>query len=99
MTGSTLLSVLALSDDNLLAVLRQSQVLQCVELSVHSCKMFAVQDDTWLPAWRAVHDLQEVLTLIVPMKSSLVEPYSDDRVLDIWRAITSCVSLLPTRLR
>jgi hypothetical protein len=71
-----LLTALALSDDNLLMALRASQIVQRVELSLHSCKMFTVQDDAWLPALRAVHDLQQVLTSLVPVGPSMVKPYS-----------------------
>jgi hypothetical protein len=94
MTGSILLTVLALSDDNLLAALRASQILQRVELSLHSCKMFTVQDDAWLPALRAVHDLQQVLTSLVPVGPSMVEPYTAERVLRVWRDLASGISVL-----
>jgi hypothetical protein len=39
-----LLTALALSEDSLLAALRESQVLQRVKLSLHSCKIYTVQD-------------------------------------------------------
>jgi hypothetical protein len=94
MTGSILLTVLALSDDNLLAALRASQILQRVDLSLHSCKVFTVHDDTWLPALRAVHDLQQVLTSLVPVGPSMVKPYTTERVLRIWRDLGSGVSVL-----
>jgi hypothetical protein len=99
MTGSILLTVLALSDDNLLAALRASQILQRVELSLHSCKMFAVQDDGWLPALRALRDLQQVLTSLVPIGPSMVKPYTSERVLRIWRDLGSGVYLLRGQLR
>jgi hypothetical protein len=93
-TGSMLLTALALSDDNLLAALRASQVLQRVELSLHSCKMFTVQDDAWLPALRAVYDLQQVLTSLVPVGPSMIEPYTAERVLRVWRDFASGISIL-----
>jgi hypothetical protein len=98
-TGSMLLTALALSDDNLLAALRASQILQRVELSLHSCKMLTVQDDAWLPALRAVHDLQQVLTSLVPVGPSMVKPYTTERVLRIWRELGSGVSVLRGQLR
>jgi hypothetical protein len=94
-----LLTAIALSDDNLLAALRASQILQRVELSLHSCKMFTVQDDAWLPAFRAVHDLQQVLTSLVPVGPSMVKPYTTERVLSIWRDLGSGVSALRGELR
>jgi hypothetical protein len=94
-----LLTALALSDDNLLAVLRESQILQRIELSLHSCKMFAVQDDSWFPALRAVDDLQQVLTSVVPAGPSMIQPYTTEKVLLIWREIGSRVSLLRGQLR
>jgi hypothetical protein len=89
-----LLTVLALSDDNLLAPLRASQVFHRVELSLHSCKMSAMQNDAWIPASRAVDDLREVLTSVVPVGSSMDGPYSDERVLQIWRDLAARVSVL-----
>jgi hypothetical protein len=94
-----LLTALALSDDNLLAVLRESQILQRIELSLHSCKMFTVQNDDWLPALRAVDDLRQVLTSLVPVGPSLVEPYTSERVLRIWHDIGSSISVLRGQLR
>jgi hypothetical protein len=94
-----LLTALALSDDNLLAVLRESQILQRIELSLHSCKMFTVQDDSWFPALRAVDDLRQVLTFIVPVGPSMVQPYTTERVLLIWRDIGFGVSVLRGQLR
>jgi hypothetical protein len=93
-TGSMLLTALALSDDNLLAALRASEILQRVELSLHSCKVFAVQDDAWLPALRAVHDLRQVLTYLVPVGPSMVEPYTTERVLRVWHDLRSGISVL-----
>jgi hypothetical protein len=98
-TGSMLLTALVLSDDNLLAALRASQILQRVELSLHSCKMFTVQDTAWLPALRAVHDLHQVLTSLVPVAPSMVQLYTTERVLRIWRDLGSGVSVLPGQLR
>jgi hypothetical protein len=89
-----LLTALALSDDNLLMALRASQILQRVELSLHSCKMFTVQDEAWLPALRAVHDLQQVLTSLIPVGPSMVEPYTAERVLRVWRDLRSGISVL-----
>jgi hypothetical protein len=97
--GAILLTALALSDDNLLAALRASNVVHRVELSLHSCKRFAMQDDAWIPASRAVHDLREVLTSLVPIGPSMVEPYSDERVLQLWRDLSARVSVLQGPLR
>jgi hypothetical protein len=94
-----LLTALALSDDNLLAALRASQVVHRVELSLHSCKMFALQNDAWIPASRAVHDLREVLTSVVPIGPSMVEPYSGERVLQIWHDLSARISVLRGPLR
>jgi hypothetical protein len=94
-----LLTALALSDDNLLAALRASQVCHRVELSLHSCKKSAMQNDAWIPASRAVGDLREVLTSVVPIGSSMVGPYSDERVLQIWRDLAARVSVLRGPLR
>jgi hypothetical protein len=88
------LTALALSDDNLLATLRVSQIVHRVELSFQSCKFSAMQNDAWIPASRAVHDLREVLTSLVPIGPSMVKPYSDERVLQIWRDLASRVSVL-----
>jgi hypothetical protein len=99
MTGSMLLTALALSDDSLLASLQASQVLQRVELALHSCKVLAVQDITWLSVWHAVNDLQQVLTVILPVKRVLVEPFSDDQVLHIWDDMGSRASILRRKLR
>jgi hypothetical protein len=98
-TGAMLLTALALSDDNLLSALRASHVVHRVELSLHSCKVFAMQDDTWIPASRAVHDLREVLMSLVPIGPSMVEYYSDERVLQIWRDLAARVSVLRGPLR
>jgi hypothetical protein len=89
-----LLTAFALSDDNLLAALLGPQVLQRVELSLHSCRAFAIQSDTWLAPCRAVQDLQHVLTSIMPAWPSLAEPYTDQRVLHMWDDITSQVSVM-----
>jgi hypothetical protein len=97
--GSSLLTVLALSDGTLLATLREPQVLQCVDLSLHSCKVFVMQDITWESAWHAVNGLQEVLTHHVSIEVSLVQPYNDMRVLQIWRDIGNHLSLLRGLLR
>jgi hypothetical protein len=94
-----LLTALALSDDNLLVALCSVQVIHRVELSLHSCKMSAMQDNAWIPASRAVDDLREVLTSLVPMGPSMVEPYSDERVLQIWRDLATRVSVLRGPLR
>jgi hypothetical protein len=94
MTGSILLTVLALSDDNLLAALRGSQILQRVELSLHSCKLFTVQDDAWLPALHAVHDLQQILTSLVPVGPSMMKPYTTEQVLHFWRDLALGISVL-----
>jgi hypothetical protein len=93
-----LLTALALSDDNLLAALRESQILQRVELSLHSCRIFTVQDEAWLPAVRAVHDLQQVLTSLVPVGPSMVEPYTAERVLRVWRDLASDISVMRGQL-
>jgi hypothetical protein len=93
-----LLTALALSDDTLLAALRGSHVLQRVELSLHSCKVLAAQDVTWLSAWRAIYDLQRVLRSLAPVQISLVEPYSNERVLCIWHNIGSRASALRDQL-
>jgi hypothetical protein len=97
--GAMLLTALALSDDNLLAALRVSQVIHRVELSLHSCKMSAMQNDAWIPASRAVHDLREVLTYLVPIGPSIVEPYSRERVLQIWHDLSTRRSVLRGPLR
>jgi hypothetical protein len=94
-----LLTALALSDDNLLAALRASQVFHRVELSLRSCKMSAMQNDAWIPAFRALHDLREVLTSLVPIGSSMVEPYSGERVIQIRRDLTARISVLRGPLR
>jgi hypothetical protein len=97
-TGSMLLTALALSDDNLLAALRASQILQRVELSLHSCKVFAVQDDAWLSALCAVNDLRQVLTSLVPVGPSMVESYTAERVLRVWRDLASDISVMRGQL-
>jgi hypothetical protein len=97
--GSSLLTVLALSDGSLLSTLREPQVLQCVELSLHSCKVFVMQDIIWESVWHAVNGLQQVLTQYVPVELSLVQPYNDMRVLQIWQDIGSQLSLLRGLLR
>jgi hypothetical protein len=97
--GAMLLTALALSDDNLLAALCSSQVIHRVELSLHSCKKSAMQNDAWIPASRAVHDLREVLTSLVPIWPSMVEPYSGERGLQIWRDLAARVSVLRGSLR
>jgi hypothetical protein len=89
-----LLTALALSDDNLLSALRALQVIHRVDLSLHSCKVFAMQDDAWIPASRAVHDLREVLTSVVPGEFSMDGPYSDERVLQIWCDLAARGSVL-----
>jgi hypothetical protein len=97
--GSMLLTVLALSDNNLLAALREPQALQRVELSLHYCLSLALQDEAWLPAWHAVNDLQRVLVSLVPAEPSMVEPYSDANMLRIWHDLGSHVCILRTKLR
>jgi hypothetical protein len=63
-----LLTALVLSDDDtLLAAFRGSKVLQRVELSLHSCKVFAAQDIVWRSALRGVNDLQQALTSMRPI--------------------------------
>jgi hypothetical protein len=94
MTGSMFLAALALSDDNLLAALRQPHVLKRVELSLHSCKINTVQDDAWLPVWRAVRDLREVIVSLEPIGPFMAEPYSDEQVFQIWRELESRASIL-----
>jgi hypothetical protein len=97
-TGSLLLTTFALSHDELLATLRESQVLRRVELALHSCRKLETQDTTWSPAWHAVDTLQQVLTSRLPIDRFLIEPYSDDRVLHIWRDIGSVVSVLQAQI-
>jgi hypothetical protein len=97
--GSSLLMVLALSDNSLLATLREPQVLQCVELSLHSCKVSIMQDTTWQTAWHALNGLQQVLTQHLPVQLSLVEPYNHVHVLQAWRNIGICLSFLRGLLR
>jgi hypothetical protein len=97
-TGSLLLTIFALSHDKLLATLRESQVLRCVELALHSGKILATQDNTWNPAWHAVDTLQQVLTSRLPIDCFLIKPYSDERVLQIWRDIGSVVSVLQAQI-
>jgi hypothetical protein len=94
-----LLTALALFDDNLLSALRASHIVRRVELSLHSCKVFAMQDDAWIPASRAVHDLRLVLTSLVPIGHSMVGPYTDERVLQTWRDLAARVSILRGPLR
>jgi hypothetical protein len=94
-----LLTALALSDDNILAALREPQMMRRVELSLHYCVSVAVQDASWLPAWHAVHDLQQVLASLVPVRPSMVEPYSNERVLSVWHDLESHVSVLRTKLQ
>jgi hypothetical protein len=89
-----LLTALALSHDNLLVALRESQILQRVELSLHSCKVFSAQDIAWRPAWHAVNDLLRVLTSLLPVRPSLVEPSSEEEVLHMWRSIGCHASVL-----
>jgi hypothetical protein len=98
-TGSMLLTALALSDDIFLAALRESEVLQRVELALHSCKIFTVQDDAWLPALRAVYDLRQVLVSLVPVEPFMVESYSDERVLHLWHDIDRRASIVKTQLK
>jgi hypothetical protein len=97
--GSMLLTALALSDDNLLAVLVEPQMVRRVQLSLHYCLSVAVQDDAWLPAWHAVDDLQRVLTSLIPVGPSMVEPYSDERLLRICHELGSDVCVLRAKLR
>jgi hypothetical protein len=94
-----LLTALALSDDDLLTLLSESQVLHRVELALHSCKVLAAQNITWLPAWRAVHDLKQVLTSLVPTGDFSDDPSFDQRALHIWRNIRSCVSAMRKELK
>jgi hypothetical protein len=94
-----LLAALALSDDNLLAALRQPDVLKRVELSLHSCKINTVQDNAWLPVWRTVRDLREVIVSLEPIDPFMAEPYSDEQVLQIWRELESRASILRGRFR
>jgi hypothetical protein len=94
-----LLTALALSEDSLLAALRAPQVLQRVELSLHSCKIFTVHDAAWLPALRAVDDLRLVLTSIVPVEPSAIEPYTYEGVLRIWQELRFSASVLQGLLR
>jgi hypothetical protein len=89
-----LLAALALSHDDLLAILCQSRVLQRIELSLHSCKVLAAQNATWLPAWHAVHDLHQILTYLSPLGPILVKPYSEEHALHIWRNIGYGVTTL-----
>jgi hypothetical protein len=98
MTGAMLLTALALADDNLLRTLRKSQILQRVELSLHSCKIFAVQDDIWLPALHAVEDLQQVQLSFQPIGTPLLEPYSEEHVLSLWCDISSEVKVIREKL-
>jgi hypothetical protein len=93
-----LLTALALSDDNLLAILHEPQVLQHVELSLHSCKVLAAQNITWVPAWHAVTDLHQVLTSLVPVGPCLMDPCSDQEVLHTWFNIGYCYSTLRGKL-
>jgi hypothetical protein len=58
-----------------------------------------MQNDAWIPASRAVHDLREVLTSLVPIGPSILHPYSEERVLQIWREIAARVSVLRGPLR
>jgi hypothetical protein len=97
--GSMLLTALALSDDNLLAVLVEAQMVRRVQLSLHYCLSVAVQDDAWIPAWHAVDDLQRVLTSLIPVGPSMVEPYSDERLLRICHELGSDVCVLRAKLR
>jgi hypothetical protein len=96
--GAMLLTTLALSNDNLLAALREPQVLQRVEISQHGCLGLAVQDKNWLPAWQAVHDLQQVLVSLVPMEPSMIKPGTDAGVLQIWREIDTRMCFLQALL-
>jgi hypothetical protein len=89
-----LLTAFALSDDNLLSILRGSQVLSRVELSLHSSKVLAAQDVAWAPAWRAGYNLHKVLISLLPVGPFLVQAYSDKRVRHVWRDIESRVSIL-----
>jgi hypothetical protein len=61
-TGATILKALAPSNYQFLKALREPQVLQRIELSLHSCMFFKVQDITWHLAWHAVHELHQVIT-------------------------------------
>jgi hypothetical protein len=97
--GSLLLTALALSNDHLLVYLREPQVLQRVELSRHSCLGLAVQDDTWLSAWQAIHDLQQVLVSPIPSNCSVIQPYTNALVLETWREIDVRMSMLRGLLR
>jgi hypothetical protein len=97
--GAMLLTALALFVDNLLAALHASEDVHRVELSLHSCKKSAMQNDAWIPASRAVHDLREVITSLVPIGPSMVEPYSGERVIQIWRDLRARESFLRRPLR
>jgi hypothetical protein len=99
MVGSTLLTVMALSDASLLAALRHQQVLRHVELSLHSSLGFIAQDLTWRSAWHALDDLKQVLTHLAHAEVSLVEPYDDLRVIQIWRNIGTHLSVLRGLMR
>jgi hypothetical protein len=92
--GAMLLTALTLSDDNLLVALREPQVLRRVEVSLHGCLGYAVQDKVWLPVWQAVHDLQQVLVSLVPMEPFVIKPSTSAGVLHIWREIDTHVCLL-----
>jgi hypothetical protein len=94
-----LLTALALSDDNLLATLRESQVLQRIELSLHSCKVLVAHNITWRPACHALHDLQQVATALLPLGPLLVEPYTNERVLRIWNDMGTDTLILRCKLR
>jgi hypothetical protein len=94
-----LLTALALSDDDLLSVLRAPQVLQRIEVFLHSYMLLAAQSATWYPAWHSLHDLQRVVVSLVPIEIPLVEPCSDERVLHTWRDLGSNVSVLQGKLR
>jgi hypothetical protein len=89
-----LLTVLALSHDSLLVILRESHILQRVELSLHSCKVFSAQDIAWRPVCRTVNDLLRVLTSLLPVRPSLVEPSSEEEVVHMWRSIGCHASTL-----
>jgi hypothetical protein len=96
--GAMLLTALALSDDSLLVALREPQVLRRVDVSLHECLAHAEQDKTWLPVWRAVHHLQQVLVSMVPMEPFVIKPCTNANVLHIWREINTCISLLKALL-
>jgi hypothetical protein len=98
-TGSMLLAALALSDDIVLAALRDLQLVRRIKQSSESRMLLAMQDDNWKLAWDSMRGLEKILESSLPVDHFLSLPYSDEQVLEIWNDIGSSVSVLRGMLR